>query len=152
LAHYNAKPLLVVLQPSYRLAALITFAALSSAWIALAISLDWWIKLIACLTIAAAAIYHVQHALLRFDSSWASIVVNSAGEVSLRRQDGRENSNVKVLPSSFVASFLTILHIKADSNRMTQYLLLLPDSANEQSLRQLRVWLLWGWNTQEKAS
>jgi len=152
LAHYNAKPVLVVLRPSYLLAGLIAFAALSSALVVLTTYIAWWIKLAACVVIAFPAIYHVQQALIRFNRSWASIAVNINGELILRRQDGNESSPVKLLPGSFVASYLMILQLKIPDSRWTQYLLLMPDSTDDQSLRQLRMWLLWGWNNRDETT
>lgn len=142
--HYNAKPLLIVLQPSYRLAGLITFAALSSGLIILMAPLAFWLRLTGFGLIVLTAIYTIyQHALLRLPRSWMQLKLNVAGEMTLTSRDGTE-SEVLILPSSFVASYLMVLNIRAVNSHRARHVLLLPDSSGHESLRRLRVWLLWG--------
>ncbi|OFZ69951.1 MAG: hypothetical protein A2Z01_10825 [Betaproteobacteria bacterium RBG_16_58_11] len=49
----------------------------------------------------------------------------------------------RVLGSSFVASYLTIVLLKPAASRRVRAVLILPDAAEPELFRQLRVWLKW---------
>ena len=65
------------------------------------------------------------------------------GEIKLTRKDGQIEL-AQMMPSSYVTSSLTILHLKPHTSRWQSHLLILPDSVPRASFRQLRVWLRWG--------
>jgi len=144
MSHYSAKPMIVRLQPSYWLALVIALAAAASVLIMLSMPATLWIKLALSLVIVLVAIFHIwQDALLRFSWSWASVEVNSTGALILNRRDGTA-CEATIQVSSFVASYLTVLNIGIGNSYWQRHLILLPDSADLDSLRRLRVWLLWG--------
>ncbi len=70
------------------------------------------------------------------------VVALPDGSIRLILADGRE-LNADLQPSSRVLGGLIILHLLADTQRTN--LLLWPDSAPSEILRQWRVWLLWQW-------
>jgi hypothetical protein len=134
----------VRLQPSYWLALVIALAAAASALMMLSMPAALWTKLAISVVIMLVAIFHIwQDALLRFPWSWASIAVNSTGSLILNRRNGTA-CEAKIQASSFVASYLTVLSIGIGNSHWQRHLILLPDSADPDSLRRLRVWLLWG--------
>jgi len=50
----------------------------------------------------------------------------------------------KILRDSLVTPFLTVLNILPRNTRLAHSLVILPDSLDAASFRQLRVWLKWG--------
>ncbi|MGZ8250947.1 MAG: protein YgfX [Methylophilaceae bacterium] len=144
MSHYSAKPMFVRLQPSYWLALVIALAAAASSLIMLSMPAAFWVRLTVSALLIVVAIFHIwQDALLRFPWSWASIAVNSTGSLILSRRNGTA-CEATIQASSFVASYLTVLNIGIGNSRWQRHLILLPDSADPDSLRRLRVWLLWG--------
>jgi len=144
MSHYSAKPMFVGLQPSYWLALVIALAVSASVLIMLFMPATLWLRLTVSTLLIVVAIFHIwQDALLRFSWSWASVEVNSAGALILNRRDGIA-CEATIQISSFVASYLTVLNVGIGNSRWQRHLILLPDSADADSLRRLRVWLLWG--------
>jgi toxin CptA len=74
---------------------------------------------------------------------WAvTLKINVKGELLLQ-QDG-DWLEVKVLASSLVLPYLTVLNLKLPGRRWPLNIVLLPDSLDAQDYRKLRVWLRWG--------
>jgi toxin CptA len=71
-----------------------------------------------------------------------SVMALPDGSIRLILADGKE-LDAGLQSSSRVLGGLIILHLLADTQRIN--LLLWPDSAPSESLRQWRVWLLWQW-------
>ena len=95
----------------------------------------------------------LRDALLRLQQSWQRIEVNDKGQLRLTQRSGN-TMDAKVSVASFVTSYLTILHVQPANKSWLSCLdslflagsgapILLPDSANEEDFRQLRVWLRW---------
>ncbi|MDR3410607.1 MAG: hypothetical protein P4L87_06640 [Formivibrio sp.] len=61
---------------------------------------------------------------------------------------GSNPQQAEILPSSLITAWLIILHLRTDTGRL--YLLLWPDSAEEDSLRRWRVWLRWSLPTLQR--
>ncbi len=80
-------------------------------------------------------------ALLRHRSAPPRLLLGRQGGLQLRTGSG-EWMAASVLPDSFVSIWLCVVRLQADGKRRT--LTLLPDSAEAESLRRLRVWLRWG--------
>ncbi|MDW5415928.1 protein YgfX [Iodobacter sp. CM08] len=64
------------------------------------------------------------------------------GALRLTLADG-QTLDAQLLPSSRVLGALMVLHLQCDAQRI--HLLLWPDSAVAENLRQWRVWLRWQW-------
>ncbi|MEN9657609.1 MAG: hypothetical protein RL571_1074 [Pseudomonadota bacterium] len=64
------------------------------------------------------------------------------GAIRLTLADG-QSLDAQLLPSSRVLGGLMVLHLQCNAQRI--HLLLWPDSAGAESLRQWRVWLRWQW-------
>jgi hypothetical protein len=79
---------------------------------------------------------YLPHSLVRLELTYQ-------GEIKLTRKNGQIEL-AQIMPSSYVTSSLTILHLKPHISRWQTYLLILPDSVSQVRFRQLRVWLLWG--------
>lgn len=142
--HYNVKPVQLVLQPSYLLAAVLAAAAMGACLIVACMPLAISLKFLVCMPMLLATPYFIaQEALLSLPWSYAGLELNHKGELRLIRKDGTRIA-AAVLHSSFVAAYLTILNLKPDHGRWRRNLILTPDRVESAAYRQLRVWLRWG--------
>ena len=53
-----------------------------------------------------------------------------------------------LLPSSVVTDVLIVLHLKSQQKKLA--VVLWPDSASSEVLRQWRVWLRWAWQNSKR--
>ncbi|WP_027468143.1 protein YgfX [Deefgea rivuli] len=72
----------------------------------------------------------------------AVLVAQASGEVELLDLQGNVEL-MRLLPTSVVTSGLMVLHLQGENRR--RVLVLWPDSAPAETLRQWRVWLRWVW-------
>lgn len=131
-------------KPSRRL----TFAIESLLVVALLIvcmmpMLGWLRIFILAASVPIASYVLARDVWLCIPRSVQRLELTQKGEIKLTRKNG-EIELAQIMPSSYVTSSLTILHLKPHTSRWQTYLLILPDSVSEASFRQLRVWLLWG--------
>ncbi len=163
------KPISLVLQPSFTLAALLAVMGVLGCTSLCYLPMAGFIKATLGLLIVFTTIYFAAlEALLLLPSAWQRIEVNDRGRVIVTNTHG-ERFNVSVKSNSYVTRYLTILHV----NRLDQVeninqishlkplnnnwlnalirtcksnssqIVLLPDSTHQDNLRQLRVWLSW---------
>lgn len=132
--------LTVTLRPSRILALALTVmagAGLACAWI----SLPDLAFLPVAAGIALAWAWHLAQALQRGRRSLRVLELGAKG--SARWQDGsRQWHEDEILPSSYVSSWLVVVNLGAGGRR-GRSLVLLPDCAAAEELRQLRIWLRW---------
>ncbi len=141
--HYNAKPIRLVLRPSYRLAAILAAAGLGACIVVVVMPMMLSLKIIICVPAALAAIYFIaQHALLSLPWSLIGLDLNSRNELTVTDRRGMQVA-VTIMPSTFVAAYLTVLNVKLDTRFWQRSLVLTPDRVDEDAFRQLRVWLRW---------
>ena len=152
MAHYNVKPLRLMVRPSRWLAALFIMVSLAACVIVLCMPLHHWFKFFLaeffgleffiCLAIIAAASYAVaQHAWLILPASCRMLELDAKGGLQLLRNDGTREEAL-LLPDSFVSARLTVLNVKIGRRRRS--VLLTPDRTEAEAFRRLRVWLRWG--------
>jgi len=132
--------LTVTLRPSRILALALTVmagAALASAWTSL--PAPAFVAVAAGIALAWA--WHLAQALQQGRRSLRALELDAHGAV--RWQDGsRQWHEGEVLASSYVSGWLVVLNLGA-SGRRARSVVLLPDCAAADELRQLRVWLRW---------
>jgi toxin CptA len=133
-------PCRVVLKPSPALAAaLLALHGLAAAAALTSFSgVSLWLILAGLATSAACS---VADALLRLSSSVLWFDLEEAGSGRWKDRGGQEHSIVKVIPTWLGAGML-VLGLKGGRWR-TRWLVLLPDAAEADTLRRLRVWLRW---------
>lgn len=56
----------------------------------------------------------------------------------------------RVLRDSLITPYLTVLNVLPQGGRFARSAIILPDSLDAESFRQLRVWLKWGINSPNK--
>jgi toxin CptA len=87
--------------------------------------------------------------LLIFPWSPVRLYINAKNELNIIRKDGQILSDLSLINDSVVTPLLTIVHFQPKNvtwlqRLFNQRLVILPDSADSEDFRQLRVWLLWG--------
>ena len=143
MSHYNVKPIRLDFKPSRLLVGILVAAVMGACLIVICMPLDELLKIALCLTALFAASYHIlDKGLLRLPNSCIRLVVDEKGKVTVGTGDGTEYE-VKVLASSFVASYLTILNYRIEGKFRQRSILLLPDNVDAEAFRQFRVWLRW---------
>lgn len=163
------KPISLVLQPSYILTGLLMAMSLLSCISILFAPIPLFLQTILGVLIAFATAFFIGlEALLLLPQSWRRVEVSAKGELTLTKANG-ERLNVRVKSSSYIVSYLVILHVdglKPTENTesinkvnlytknwlyrlvdvtlsSSSYVILLPDSISQHGFRQLRVWLRW---------
>ena len=56
-----------------------------------------------------------------------------------------ESIHTTIDASTFVASYMTVLCLKAGQTYRYRTVVILPDNIEPDSFRQLRIWLKWKW-------
>ena len=132
--------LTVTLRPSRILALALTLmagAALVCAWI----SLPGLAFPPVAAGIALAWAWHLAQALQQGRRPARALELDAKG--GSRWQDSsRQWHEAEILPSSYVSSWLVVVNLDAGDGR-SRSLVLPPDRAAAEELRQLRIWLCW---------
>ncbi len=142
------KPDILILQPSRILLALLVCAALFFGSMLFLVPLPSTLRLAILLMILGATIYFsLRDALLKLPWSFASLNINTQNQLQLVRKNG-EQLDVNVQENTVVTPYLTVLNCQPNEaaflqRLFTHHVLILPDTANTEAYRQLRVWLRW---------
>jgi toxin CptA len=133
-------PCRVVLKPSPALAAaLLALHGLAAAAALTSFSgASLWLILTG---LAVSAACSIADALLRLPSSVLWFDLHEEGRGRWQDRAGREHSILKVIPT-WLGAGMVVLGLNA-SRWKTRWLVLLPDAAEAEALRRLRVWLKW---------
>jgi toxin CptA len=98
--------------------------------------------LLLAVLLLSTAYYLQRHARLALANAWVGLRLHEDHLVLCNRR-GDELMG-RLLGSSVVMPHLVILNISIPNYRQTQNVVLMPDSMDEESFRQLRVALKWG--------
>lgn len=147
MSHYNVKPIRLDFKPSRLLGGVLAMAGTGTCAILILMPIDSTLKLIFGLMILLATGYHLlDKSLLRLPWSCTGLVLNTQGELTVSTRTDAEQK-ITVLPSSFIASYLTVLNYQVEGRYRRRSILLLSDNVDADAFRQLRVWLRWGRQT-----
>ncbi|OBU86880.1 protein YgfX [Chromobacterium subtsugae] len=131
------QPFAVAMRPSRLWLALVL-----ASWLAYALLLSRYLPPAYLLSLPAAG-YFAWRALRaggwRRNGAWQRLEVDPQGRLSLCA--AAESREAQVLDDCFVTPLLTVLNLRLEGRRVS--LMLWPDSADAESRRQLRVYLLW---------
>lgn len=162
--YYSVKPIHLSLHPSRQLAWIIGLASLLGCIILLLFPIHLAIRIPVILLIIVSAVHSVRrHALIASAQSITHVSLNHESKLQLTLKDGTK-LEVKVLDSSFIAAYLTVLNMQVLNIQNVDIqspekkglklrnlqtgskinLILLPENVDADSFRQLRVWLRWG--------
>jgi len=144
MSYYSAKPIHLNLQPSILLATIIGFVVLIMSIILILLPLNPAFKWPLLALMAIASVYSIRrYALLTSAISVTHLSLTQTSKLQLIYKNAKQ-AEVRVLESSFVSPYLTALNLQEIETGRRLSILLLPDSAEPNGFRQLRVWLRWG--------
>ncbi|MEQ1743167.1 MAG: protein YgfX [Candidatus Nitrotoga sp.] len=124
-----------------------TIALVASHGVALAVlvplALPLWARILLALLVIISLLYHVWHdawlialssnKTLQLDGDMVQLVARNGDQVTAR-----------VLADSLVTPYITVLNVLPQGSYLARSVIILPDSLDAESFRQLRVWLRWG--------
>lgn len=132
-----------VLQPSFYLAALLSAAHGITLAALLPLALPVWVKAALAFIILFSLAYHLwRDAWLAAPSSTRSLTLDE-DQIKLSMRDGRQVTGA-VAHDSMITPFITVLNVLPQGARLAHSVIILPDSLDAESFRQLRVYLKWG--------
>lgn len=107
------------------------------------VPLALWLKIVLGALLVASLIRTLTHEAWRIgSSSIVELQCEREGGALFKTRSGKE-WEARVLGSSFVASYLTIVLLKPNTSRRVRAVVILPDALEPELFRQLRVWLKW---------
>jgi toxin CptA len=129
---------------SLPLALLLAFVHFGAFALLVPLGLPLWLVIVVAIGLAASALHTVLlHAWLALPTSIVAFEVSSDCAVSIQYRTG-DWRETKLMPSSFVAPFLTVLNFRQDRALFGRTIVILPDRVAVEPYRKLRVLLRWG--------
>lgn len=131
------------LQPStyFTIALVVSHGAALAVLVPLALPL--WARILLALLVLVSLLYHVWHdAWLLALSSNKTLMLD--GDMILLVARNGDQVTARVLTDSLVTPFITVLNVLPQGAYLARSVIILPDSLDSESFRQLRVWLRWG--------
>jgi len=131
------------LNPSHYLAAILIAAHGITLAVLFPLEFPLWAKTALALVVLLSLGYHLRR------DAWLSAPAAGVGlmldgdQVVLTTHSGKMLSG-QILRDSLVTPYLTVLNILPQGARIARSVVILPDSLDAESFRQLRVWLKWG--------
>ena len=136
------------LRPSRLLATILTIMHIAALCMMLTLAIaSWLVAGTALLLMLSAYVTISRHALLRQSHSIVRLELTDREHVRLQTHAGSWYSG-RILGSSTVAPWLTVLNIRRDGQRWPSHVVLMSDSLDPAAFRRLRVWLRWGPRTE----
>ena len=123
-----------------------TIALIASHGVALAVlaplALPLWARILLASLVITSLLYHVWHDawLLALSSNKTLLVDGDMVQLVARNGD---QVTARVLADSLVTPYITLLNVLPQGSYFTRSVIILPDSLDAESFRQLRVWLRW---------
>lgn len=134
----------LVLKPSRQLSVWLWFGHIAAAGCVFIVAIPlWWQALLASALLVNLIYTLTYQAWRRWPTSIIGLQFERDGVVLLEYRNGAVRA-ARVLGSSFVAPYLTIVLLKPDQRWWTSAVVILPDAVEPALFRQLRVWLKWG--------
>lgn len=130
-------------QPSLYLAT--ALIAMHGAALAALLSLAWpfWTQVALVFLLLANMLHHLwRNAWLSAPSSDVTLLLD--GDRIVLTSRGGEQVAGKVMPDSLITPLLTVLNVLPQDAYLARSVIILPDSLDAESFRQLRVCLKWG--------
>ena len=131
------------LQPSRYLAAILIVAHGAAFAALLPLALPAWSKVALALTMLFSLVYRLRRdAWLSAPSSGTALMLDG-DRVVLTTRGGQQLAG-HVLRDSLIMPYITVLNVLPQGTRFARSVIILPDSLDAESFRQLRVWFKWG--------
>jgi toxin CptA len=147
----NAVMLRIRIGKSRQLAAALLVAHATAA-ACLAVSFPPGLSLPGISLIAASAAYHLRRsALQRAGEAVVELVLRQGGGCELTTLAGASRAG-QVQGSTFVSPWLTVINVRFETGQGRRSVVLAPDCADADALRELRVWLRFRCHRNPQAS
>lgn len=131
----------IELKPSRQLALLLGVAHALTAGSVLLLPVGLGVRIALLTLIALSLARSIRHpAVSASPQAFTALEVHRDGSVQWWRRSGGALSG-RVLGESFVSPLLTVVALRRDDDGRSERIVLLPDSADADALRALRVWL-----------
>jgi hypothetical protein len=129
------------LRASSRLAMLFAVAHVAAIVAVLSLPWVWWLQAGACVLLLASAANMIAHrALLVAPGSVVRLRIARDGSCQLQTRDHRLLDG-RLCPGWFVSPLMIVLRVARPGARRAHGITLLPDAADAQGLRELRIFL-----------
>lgn len=144
------KPLHINFKPSKQLSGLLAMMSAVMCAILIPLPFSWQIKFAIVLSVAISLSYVLAaKCLLILPWSCVTLSVSSKNELKITLRDGTQLSDLTVAADTVVTPYLTVVRYEQKNAPFLRRvfksnLIVMPDSTDKDSLRQLRIWLRWG--------
>ena len=130
------------LQRSTMLAVILVVAYSATMLALLKLNLPFWAVSALLLLLLFSLLHHMRRdAWLSAPSATVKLVLDGE-DVVLTARSGNQLTG-RLLQNSLVTPFLTVLNVLPQGAYRARSIIILPDSLDSESFRQLRVWLKW---------
>lgn len=142
------KPFQVDFKSSKRFVGLFVIASVAACIVLVTMPISWQIKaIVVSLIVACVGHTILLHGLKCLPASVVSIRVDSKNDLHILHKSGEEQ-RVTVAANTTVTPYLVVLNVDQSSSIWWKRffgtsIIILPDHAHADNLRQLRVWLKW---------
>ena len=123
-----------------------TIALVVSHGIALAvlvpITLPLWARILLAALVLVSMLYHLWHDAWLLALSSNKTLLLDGDSVLLVARNG-DQVTARILADSLVTPFISVLNVLPQGAYLARSIIILPDSLDAESFRQLRVWLKW---------
>ncbi|KPK30500.1 MAG: hypothetical protein AMJ66_09560 [Betaproteobacteria bacterium SG8_40] len=131
----------IPLRASHRLAWLLAATHCAAIAAVLALPVSWWLRVAACALVLTSAVFQIHRRALRNgDHAFVGLRLMRNGSCQLRTAGGGVIGG-RLCRGWFVSPQLVVIRISCDGERWSRGISLLPDSADPDDLRRLRVFL-----------
>lgn len=111
-----------------------------------------WLKVVvSAVIVASGALYVAKDALRTLPQSIVGAEIEEEGRCTIETRNG-VRKGCRLLGSSFVAPYLTVLNFKPDGEFFVKSMALLPDGIDGEDFRRLRVLLRWKYRAQDSGA
>lgn len=131
------------LQPSRYLAAVLVVVHGSALAVLFPLTLPVWAKTALAIVILFSLAYHLRRDAL-LSSRIAVMALLLEEEQAVLTLRGGDQLAGQVLCNTLVTPFITVLNVRPQGARLARSVVILPDSLDAETFRQLRVRLKWG--------
>lgn len=107
------------------------------------LALPLWAKILLTLLVLVSMLYHLWHDAWLLALSSNKTLLLDGDRVLLVARNGNQIT-ARILADSLVTPFITVLNVLPQGSYLARRIIILPDSLDAESFRQLRVWLRWG--------
>lgn len=134
--------LLIRIGSSRILTALVAAMHGAAAWLLWLTLPGWPAAMLVALLPASLWFYLRRDCLRTAPGSVVALQVHPDCRCALQTRSGAW-LEANLLPSSFVAPYLTVLNLRVEGHRFPGYVTIFPDAVDGDDFRRLRVWLRW---------